>query len=61
MNEADDCQNDECLQILEREYVEISGKVYTAVEKEQYENMMRNEELTKEGIDKSGERVLWYT
>ena len=61
VTEADDCQNEECLQILEREYVEISGQVYTAIEKEQYENMMRNEELTKEGIDKAGERVLWYT
>lgn len=57
---ANDCVNEDSLQILEREYVEVDGQTYLVVEKENYQAMIESMELTEDGLDTTGNRILWY-
>lgn len=57
---ANNCANENSLQILEREYVQIGEQTYPAVEKEEYQAMMENKELTENGINAEGNQTFWY-
>lgn len=48
------------LQNLHTQYVTVGGCVYTVIEKKQYAGMVTEGNLTQDGLDEAGNRVLWY-
>lgn len=52
--------NDDLLNVLHKQYVEVGDCRYPVVEKEEYLAKVAAGELTGEGLNEEGVRVLWY-